>query len=143
MTFVWPTSHVGMLHPLAAIGSKARKQDVVLRISDGEIDRLVIVDAKNRTLASESDVAYKLMGYKENLGIEGFQAVGMYPSLSGELRLRRLQEADEQILLFHVPLSNGRKTVQRIARRFVGVPGTGSYVSVAPRLTTPEGATGI
>ena len=28
MSFVWPTSHVGMLHPLAAIGSKARTQGI-------------------------------------------------------------------------------------------------------------------
>lgn len=35
MTFVWPTSHVGMLHPLAAIGSKARKQGILfLRMAE-------------------------------------------------------------------------------------------------------------
>lgn len=28
MSFVWPTSHVGMLHPLAADGSKARTQGI-------------------------------------------------------------------------------------------------------------------
>lgn len=28
MTFVWPTSHVGMLHPLAPVGSKARSQGI-------------------------------------------------------------------------------------------------------------------
>jgi hypothetical protein len=95
--------------------------DVVLKISDGDTERLVILDAKNRTVASESDVAYKLMGYKENLGIESFQAVGMYPSFSGRLRLRRLEKGGEQILLVHVPLSNGRRTVRRIARQFLGV----------------------
>jgi hypothetical protein len=93
--------------------------DLVLKIEDGAASSVVILDAKNRTLASESDVAYKLLGYKENLGIENFQAVGMYPSFSGKLRLRRLQKDGEQILLVHVPLSDGSRTVRRIARQFL------------------------
>jgi hypothetical protein len=96
--------------------------DLVLKIEDGSASSLVILDAKNRTLASESDVAYKLMGYKENLGIDHFQAVGMYPSFSGKLRLRRLQKGGEQILLVHVPLSDGSRTVRRIARQFLRNP---------------------
>jgi len=93
--------------------------EIVLKIADGKTERLVILDAKNRTLASESDVAYKLMGYKENLEIKAFQVVGVYPSFLGKLRLRRLEKAAEQILLVHVPLSNGRQTIRRIARKFL------------------------
>ena len=96
--------------------------DIVLKVSDGITDRFVILDAKNRTLASESDVAYKLMGYKENLGIKTFQAVGMYPSFSNSLRRRWLEKGAEKILLVHVPLSNGRQTIRRIARQFLGIP---------------------
>lgn len=96
--------------------------DLVLKVDDGGESRVVILDAKNRTLASESDVAYKLLGYKENLGIDNFQAVGMYPSFSGKLRVRRLQKGGEQILLVHVPLSDGSRTVQRIARQFLRNP---------------------
>ncbi len=98
--------------------------DVVLKISDGAPERFVILDAKNRTLASESEVAYKLMGYKENLGLRPFQAVGIYPSFSNRLRLRRLEKDVDQILLAHVPLANGRQTVRRIARQFLGALGT-------------------
>jgi hypothetical protein len=94
--------------------------DMVLKISDGKSDRFVILDAKNRTISSESEVAYKLMGYKENLGIQQLQAAGLYPSVSNKLRLRRLEKGGEQILLFHVPLSSGRQSVQRVARRFFG-----------------------
>ena len=93
--------------------------DIVLKISDGATERFVILDAKNRTLASESEVAYKLMGYKENLGMRAFQAVGVYPSLSNRLRLRRLEKDVDQILLAHVPLANGRRMVGRIARQFL------------------------
>ena len=102
--------------------------DVVLKISDGVTERFVLLDAKNRTVASESEVAYKLMGYKENLGMRPFQAVGLYPSFSSKLRLRRLKKDVDQILLAHVPLANGRRTVGRIARRFLGGLETGPHL---------------
>ena len=95
--------------------------DIVLKISDGPADRFVILDSKNRSIASESEVAYKLMGYRENLGIEPFQAIAMYPSFSDELRLRRLvkKASTDQILLIHIPISNGRQIVGKIARKFL------------------------
>jgi hypothetical protein len=107
----WVDRHTGA--PLRAI------PDIVLKISDDITEQFVILDAKNRTLTSESDVAYKLMGYKENLGIEPFQAIGLYPSFSNRLRLRRLEKTSEQILLVHVPLSNGRRIFGRIAQKFL------------------------
>ena len=94
--------------------------DIVFKISDGPTERFVILDAKNRTLASESEVGYKLMGYKDNLELRPYWAVGMYPSVSNRLRLRRLEKGGGQILLVHVPLSRGRQTVQRIARQLLG-----------------------
>lgn len=94
--------------------------DIVFTISDGQTAEFLILDAKNRTLASESEVGYKLMGYKENLELRPYRAVGMYPSFSNRLRLRRLEKGEGQILLVHVPLSRGRQTVLRIARRFLG-----------------------
>ena len=91
----------------------------------------MILDAKNRTLASESEVAYKLMGYKENLGMWPFQTVGVYPSFSNKLRLRRLEKDMDQILLAHVPLANGRRTVGRIVRQFLRTLGMGQLSACA------------
>ena len=109
---IWIDRHTQM--PFRAI------PDIVLKISSGTKNRFMILDAKNRTLASESEVAYKLMGYKENLGVVPFLAVGIFPSFSNKLRLRRFETASgDQILLVHVPLSNGRHTVQRIGRLFL------------------------
>lgn len=107
----WVDRRTGL--PLRAI------PDLVLKVEGGPMTRLVILDAKNRTVASESDVAYKLMGYKENLGLENFQAVGIYPGFSSKFRLRRLQKGTEEILLIHVPLTNGRNTVRRIVKHLV------------------------
>ena len=101
--------------------------DLVLKITDDTTDTILLLDAKNRTLSSESEVTYKLMGYKENLGIVPYQGVGIFPSFSGELRLRRFYKtaADDGILLAHVPLVRGRETVRRLFREFLRALTTG------------------
>ena len=95
--------------------------DLVLKMTDGTEDTILLMDAKNRTLSSESEVTYKLMGYKENLGIVPYWGVGIFPSFSGESRLRRFCKTttDHQILLAHVPLARGRETVRRLFRGFL------------------------
>ena len=94
--------------------------DFVLKVNGIAKERIMVLDAKNRSNTSESEVSYKLMGYKENLDMKPFQAVGIFPSLSNRLQLKRLEKNSDQILLAHVPLSNGRNSVKRIARRFLG-----------------------
>ena len=97
--------------------------DIVLQISDAWTNRVLVIDAKNRSVSSESEVAYKLMGYKENLGIEPFYGIAMYPSFSNQLRLRRLRktQAPDEILLAHVPLANGKQIVGQFARRLLHI----------------------
>src|SRR5690349_8600349 len=47
MNFVWPTSHVGMLHPLAADGSKAQRQGMwFLQMAELAATGRSYVDAK-------------------------------------------------------------------------------------------------
>lgn len=47
MSFVWPTSHVGMLHPFAAIGSKAWNQGIsFLRMAEAAHNGLSYNDTK-------------------------------------------------------------------------------------------------
>jgi hypothetical protein len=94
--------------------------DLVLRLTEGHSEQFVIVDAKNRTYASESEVAYKLMGYRENLELRPFHAIGLYPGFSGKLRVRRLEKAEDRICLIHIPLAEGSVTVRRLARCFLG-----------------------
>ena len=95
--------------------------DLVLKISDDSAQFILLLDAKNRTLASESEVTYKLMGYKENLGILPYQGVGIFPKFSGGLRTRRFYKtaSNDQILLAHVPLAKGREIVRRLLRVFL------------------------
>jgi hypothetical protein len=94
--------------------------DLVLKVSDQTTAQFIILDAKNRTYASESEVAYKLMGYKENLQLKPFYAVGMYPGFSRKLRVRRIEKGNDRISLIHVPLAQGSLTMRRLAKRFLG-----------------------
>ena len=91
--------------------------DLVLEINDGVDHKLIIVDAKNRTSSSESEVAYKLMGYRDNLGLHNYQALGVYPAFEGHWQLRRLQRDGENILLVHAPLGEGKHLARRLVKR--------------------------
>lgn len=102
------------LQPVRAI------PDLVLRLDDQATEQFIILDAKNRTFASEGEVAYKLMGYKDNLELIPFFAIGLYPGFSRKLRVRRIDKGVNRIFLIHVPISQGSRTVRRLAKRFLG-----------------------
>jgi len=93
--------------------------DITLRVSTEGETRLIFVDAKNRSVATESDVAYKLLGYKENFGLENFVAVGLYPCFKTEHRMRMLSHNGNRIILLHVPLLKGRATMRAAVRLFL------------------------
>ncbi|HVZ27784.1 MAG TPA: hypothetical protein VG798_03930, partial [Rhizomicrobium sp.] len=86
--------------------------DIILRMRKASGERLVILDAKNRSTASESEVAYKLLGYKENFGLGDYFAVGLYPGFHKPGRMRSLSKGGEHIKLIHVPLWNGRRLIR-------------------------------
>jgi len=91
--------------------------DIVIRIrTQGAQDRIVIVDAKNRTSASESEVIYKLLGYRENIRLTPYSAVGVYPSLEPHPRVLRLSDGTSRVTLVHVPLRGGRQVATRLVR---------------------------
>lgn len=106
----WATRRTGT--PLGAI------PDLILRSSSGATERIALVDAKNRSTASESEVIYKLLGYKENLGISPFFAVGLYPSFKGR-RIRRLQSGQNQVIIVHAPLDTGRELIRKLLSALV------------------------
>jgi hypothetical protein len=91
--------------------------DIVLRCQNSASppERIVFIDAKNRTFASESEVIYKLLGYKENFAISPYLALGAYPSLTRDHRVRELFEGSHRILLLHVPLVSGKRMARRLA----------------------------
>ncbi len=82
MSFVWPTSHVGMLHPLAAVGSKARTQGLqFLRMAEAADKGL----SYDQTKALFSDVDSATVETRKSL----YEELGLLyvPKYSGTLHL--------------------------------------------------------
>ena len=95
--------------------------DLTIKVTNNTGDSILLVDAKNRGLSSESEVTYKLLVYKENLGINPFLGVALFPSYSGNLRLRGFYKTatEDRIYLVHVPIMRGREAVRRLFRQFL------------------------
>lgn len=99
------------------IDTKSKKSlkgipDIILRVTKSEASRLAIIDAKNRSKASESEVAYKLIGYKDNFRLDPFFGIGLYPSF-GEYSYRHLNNKNNDIYLLRLPLPEAKKIIQK------------------------------
>jgi hypothetical protein len=94
--------------------------DIVCRVQrDAASECLTyLLDAKNRG-QNDSEVIYKLLGYKENLGLQPFHAVGIFPGFRGKLELKRLTEGDNHVWILRVPLLKGRRIFTRLTERVI------------------------
>jgi len=105
MTFVWPTSHVGMLHPLAAIGSKARTQGV--------------------SFLQMADAAAKGRSYDEVKG-----AFGDVDHATVETR----KSLYEELGLLYVPRHSGTLHLTSVGRQLLELLGTDPPADPSPDL---------
>lgn len=70
MSFVWPTSHVGMLHPLAAVGSKAQIQGIsFLQTAEVAASGQSYTDAKARFPGVDQATVETRKSLYEELGL--------------------------------------------------------------------------
>jgi hypothetical protein len=86
--------------------------DFVVETNENGIKRNLIIDAKNRTRASSSEIIYKLLGYKENLAIEPYWAMGIAPTFA-KPEVASVVRGLNKVGVAFVPLSNGRHVVRR------------------------------
>jgi hypothetical protein len=93
--------------------------DIVLRVTNGGVGKVIILDAKNRSDSTESEVTYKLLGYKENWGLSPFYGVGIYPSLGNRLEIKRLDSGADSLFLVHVPLLRARRVIDKVTKRLL------------------------
>lgn len=79
--------------------------DIVCTARAVEGDRVFLIDAKNRSAASESEVAYKLLGYKENLGLKPYFALAIFPEHErSNIVIKSLNNGENRIVLARIPL---------------------------------------
>ena len=104
----WLNSKSG--RPLGAL------PDVVLRVTKEGNSRLVILDAKNRSGTSRSEVAYKMLGYKENLQLDPYYSIGVYPAYEGDYTEDRFNKGSEFLILARVPLHGTEAAIQHLTQ---------------------------
>jgi hypothetical protein len=97
--------------------------DVSVRITTDTGAADVILDAKNRSIAQESEVIYKMLGYKENVHARGtaYRAVAIFPRFNGTPSVRTLVRTDDPgvthtLWIAHVPLGEGKAVFGRAVR---------------------------
>lgn len=91
--------------------------DYVVEIERNGATETIIVDAKNRE-PDQSEIIYKLLGYKENThnGIQPFVAAAVFPGYRDEFGLVELKSGESRVYLLEVPLSRGRRTFVHLLR---------------------------
>jgi hypothetical protein len=90
--------------------------DLVIRSSKDEKIRHLLVDAKNRVSSAEGEVAYKLLGYKENLRLSPYLAVALFPEFGNVASVKGLSADDSRVVLARIPLESGPNGLADIAR---------------------------
>jgi hypothetical protein len=90
--------------------------DLLISATNGDFTRWFVIDAKNRSLSAESEVAYKLLGYKENLRYAPFCGFGIFPALDGPASIKILESEEDRAILLRVWLGRGERIAGRIVQ---------------------------
>lgn len=90
--------------------------DITIEIVLGQVRQTIIVDAKNRSRGSEGEVTYKMLGYMENLGINPYRAVGIFPELSGASSLSVIEREQHRVVLMRASLETGERAIHSLVR---------------------------
>ena len=81
--------------------------------------RSIILDAKNRSVNSTSEIIYKLLGYRENLGITPYISLGIAPASAGGAALDGVSFGDRHAGVIRVPLGTGGVVFKRAVPRWI------------------------
>jgi len=93
--------------------------DILLETRRNGETRFFVVDAKNRPQASDSSVAYKMLGYSENIAVRPFFGMAIFPSARRKITRRTLVRGLNQVTLLRVPLDMGSRVVRRVIRQML------------------------
>jgi len=97
----------GSNKPLRAI------PDFVLELNYKDRSISLLLDAKNRVLSSNSEILYKMLGYRENLGLSPYFGLGIAPAYDGKRSLDGVQYSQRLAAVLRLPLKGGADYVKR------------------------------
>lgn len=95
--------------------------DIVITIQDQNGTRIWLVDAKNRSEASVSEIVYKMLGYRENLRIRPYLAVAVLPRYDGDAVQRVYRRKNSEVRVCSLPLSTGKVECAQLMDQFLGI----------------------
>lgn len=98
----------GTSKPLRAI------PDFLLSLNRGGRSMSVLLDAKNRVLSSNSEILYKMLGYRENLGMSPYFGLGIAPAYDGNRNLDSVRYSQRLAAVLQLPLNGGADFVKRV-----------------------------
>lgn len=81
--------------------------------------RTVLLDAKNRTFTSSSEIIYKLLGYQENLGISPYSAIAIAPAFLGRTLVDGVEYDSRKAIVVCAPLTKGKRLFRRLLPKLV------------------------
>lgn len=87
--------------------------DFSLQVEAAGVTHAILLDAKNRVLSSNSEIVYKLLGYRENLGFSPYFALGIAPAHNGRRSFDGVQHADRDAAILRLPLATGGDLLKR------------------------------
>lgn len=87
--------------------------DFALEIKKPSGSQTVLLDAKNRSMSTNSEIVYKMLGYRENLGLDPYIAVGVAPAHGRRHLLDGVQHDARQAAVLRLPLRKGAAFMRR------------------------------
>jgi hypothetical protein len=94
--------------------------DILCRLTsvDGSRSVDLIIDAKNRGAKSEGEVAYKMLGYKENVTApsDTFRGIAVFPATTARLEVSGLKRDAHRLWLVRVPLGESKQAIDLFGR---------------------------
>lgn len=114
--------------------------DLLIEAREGPDVTHMILDAKNRSAASPSEVIYKLLGYKENLNLQPYWAVGMFPGLSSTPVFQTLERGQSRVVVFQLPLGRGQRLMRWVLRTILAAAKQQSIGPIPTKIPASENA---
>ena len=90
--------------------------DISIEIQSNSDRRTIIIDAKNRSRGSEGEVIYKMLGYMENLGLDPYRAVGIFPAFVEASSLTIVEREQHRVALMRANLETGARAIHALVR---------------------------
>lgn len=112
----YQASHVGQSARYRWRGSGKQLRaipDFAIEIENASGSHTVLLDAKNRAVSTNSEIIYKLLGYRENLGLEPYLAVGIAPAGGKRHALDGVEHYDRHAAVLRLPLAKGAAFLRR------------------------------